>query len=1077
MLYIDDGILLERASNYNSYIKGEQYFYDGRVSNVRYDKRSGYVEGIVRGTENYKVNVIFDKYGRLKFSDCTCSAFEKYPGDCKHVIAFLHFIMNSNLSQIFEENDEKNMVDNIINYYRLFDEQNTRYVNIEVNYEFDPNEIDEINNGSFLHLRMGENKLYVVKSIRRFFESLDNREEIKFGKSFTFIPGVHEFKEEDKQLMNFLRLLYENHKVSYSRYGYEKSIFDGKRVRLTPAALKSFFKLMEGKKFNGEIAGKTYKDMKITKEDLPLAISLKEENSNLVLKMDFDNDIIPLVDTGEYFFQGGQIYRPSEEQATKFAPFYNQTITMNNSSLRIANEQKESFISEVLPNLKDVVDLNIDERVKKSIYNPDLKTEVYLDKRGDLVVGKVNFVYDNIVINPFSSQENSYNNNKKILLRDIHGERKVLKILEESAFKVRDGEIYIDEDEKIFDFIYETIPELQDFCEIYYSETFKNVTFKNPSYFSGGIALNDEMDMLDFSFEIEGIDTSELANIFGALKERKRYYKLKDGSFLPLDNSELEYVGNILEYLNVTENELSEGTVAIPKYRANYLDNYIREKQLNFIKENKSFKKLVQDINDPEDIDYKIPEELEGVLRDYQKVGFKWLKTLSRYGLGGILADDMGLGKTLQIIALLLSDKEEKGSYPSLVVAPTSLLYNWEEEVEKFAPTLKTLIVAGSREDREALIKSIGDCDIVITSYPLIRRDILLYEDMNFRYCVLDEAQHIKNAKSINAKSVKKIKAKNYLALTGTPMENSLMELWSIFDYLMPGYLLSSRKFLETYEKPILKEKDEEALKDLNRHIKPFILRRLKRDVLKELPDKIEQKIVVELTNEQKKVYLAYLQAIKGEIEEEINSFGFNRSQIKILAGLTRLRQICCHPGMFIENYSGGSGKIDSLEEILKDALEGGHRILLFSQFTSALNIIREMLEKNHVEYMYLDGSTNVLDRGKMVKDFNGGKGDVFLISLKAGGTGLNLTGADMVIHFDPWWNPAVEDQATDRAYRIGQKNTVQVIKLITKGTIEEKIFKLQEKKKEMIDKVITEGETLVSKLSEDEIKYLFDME
>jgi SNF2 family DNA or RNA helicase len=306
-------------------------------------------------------------------------------------------------------------------------------------------------------------------------------------------------------------------------------------------------------------------------------------------------------------------------------------------------------------------------------------------------------------------------------------------------------------------------------------------------------------------------------------------------------------------------------------------------------------------------------------------------------------------------------------------------------------------------------------------------------------------------------------------------MENSLIELWSIFDFLMPGYLLSNRRFLEKYEKPIVKGQDERTLDDLNNRIKPFILRRLKKDVLKELPDKIEQKIVVDMTKEQEKIYLAYLKSIRGEIEKEIKDKGFNKSQIKILAGLTRLRQICCHPAIFIENYTGESGKLNSLEEILKDAIDGGRRILLFSQFTTMLGIIKTMLEKNNISYMYLDGSVIPQERGNLVREFNEGVGKVFLISLKAGGTGLNLIGADMVIHFDPWWNPAVEEQATDRAYRIGQKNTVQVIKLVTKGTIEEKIFKLQERKKEIIDKVIVEGETLISKMSQDEISYLFE--
>ncbi len=291
----------------------------------------------------------------------------------------------------------------------------------------------------------------------------------------------------------------------------------------------------------------------------------------------------------------------------------------------------------------------------------------------------------------------------------------------------------------------------------------------------------------------------------------------------------------------------------------------------------------------------------------------------------------------------------------------------------------------------------------------------------------------------------------------------------------MPGYLLSHTKFKKKFEKPIVRDKDSNALNELSKHIRPFILRRLKKDVLNELPEKIEHKIVAELTKEQKKVYLAYLNQIRNEIDEEIKNKGFERSHIKILSGLTRLRQICCHPSLFIENFKGESGKLLLLEEIIDESIESGHRILLFSQFTSMLKIIREMLERKKIDYKYLDGSTDTKERGQLVRAFNRGEGKVFLISLKAGGTGLNLTGADTVIHFDPWWNPAVEEQATDRAYRIGQKNSVHVMKLITKGTIEEKIFKLQEKKKEMINAVIKPGETLVTKLNEEEIRELFE--
>jgi SNF2 family DNA or RNA helicase len=593
--------------------------------------------------------------------------------------------------------------------------------------------------------------------------------------------------------------------------------------------------------------------------------------------------------------------------------------------------------------------------------------------------------------------------------------------------------------------------------------------------YSAGIRLSAETDLLEFTFDIGDIDSSELNRVFTALREKKRYYRLKDGTFLPLDSNELNGLAQIMDHLGIREKELLQGHVEMPKYRALYLDRQLQESGIQDVVKNSEFHELVRDIRSPGDIPVEIPASLETTLRDYQRLGFKWLKTLSHYGLGGILADDMGLGKTLQILTMLLSDKQQGSQEPSLVVAPTSLIYNWEEEVQKFVPDLKTLIISGSKNERKKLMEQIPAADLVITSYPLIRRDKEDYEAYTFRCCIIDEAQHIKNPVSQGAKAVKSIQAKRRFAMTGTPMENSLSELWSIFDFIMPGYLFSHNKFMSTYEKPIVKDHDADSVEELARHIKPFILRRLKVDVLKELPEKIESKMVAELTEEQKKIYLAYLSQVRGEIAAEIDRSGYEKSHIKILSALTRLRQICCHPGVFLEDYRGESGKLLLLDEVISDALSGGHRILLFSQFTSMLKLIRERLNASHVSTFYLDGNTDVLERIKLVRSFNEGEGDVFLISLKAGGTGLNLTGADTVIHYDPWWNPAVEDQASDRAYRIGQEKVVHVMRLITKGTIEEKIEHLKEQKRNLTDAVIKPGETFVSKMSEDDVMALFE--
>lgn len=1065
MSRLTESIIFERVDSYNTYLNGMRYYETGKVRDVRRTPSHDYYIANVIGSSTYQTSVKFNNYGDVETTTCTCQAFKKYSGDCKHIVGLLTLIMNYERTGSIYYKKSEGDIKNILNYYRQPQNNVKIPVNLEINFKVD-------NDGPSINLRIGEEKLYVIRNIGKFIRDLIDNREIEFGKKFTFSPYIHSFSPQDKELIDFLTILYENSDESAYRYG---SGFRGGDLYLGPISLERFFRLMDNRTFNANIYGNRIKDIAITKEDLDLGFKIEKREEDLMLKLEAESILFPLTPNGRYFFYKDKIHRISNEQANVIMPIYNEIIDKEIKSVRIDKDFKETFVSEVLPTIKKHSNLIMDKTVEDSIYSPPLNTQIYFDKQGNEIIGRVIFNYEDININPFSSQKIN-NNKEKILVRDIVTERAIMGLLEQGSFKVADGVFYLEDEEEIFDFINDIIPQLQNYCDIYYSESFKRIKLINSKNFRGSIKLDEDLDMLEFNFDIDGIDGSELERIFRNLKEKKRYYKLKNGSFLSLDDNELMNIANMLDYLNVEGKDFHDGIIKLPKFRTMYLDKFIKDKGIDYIKKNVNFKRLVRDINDPEDIEYELPKGLTVDLRDYQKFGFKWLKTLSNYGFGGILADEMGLGKTIQMISFLLSEKNEKGSEPSIVIVPTSLVYNWEDEVERFAPSLKTLVVVGSKDERNELINKAKDYDLIITSYPLIRRDVEEYKYIYFRYCILDEAQHIKNSGSLNAKSVKNIKAKNYFALTGTPMENSLAELWSIFDFLMPGYLLTSRKFSEKYERPIAKEEDKEKLRELSNQIKPFILRRTKKEVLKELPDKIEQKIVVDMVKEQKKLYLAYLQAIKGEIDDEINLKGYNRSHIKILAGLTRLRQICCHPGMFVEGYNGGSGKLDSLEEIVVEAVESGHRILIFSQFTTMLEKIKELLLSKKIETLYLDGSTPVEERGNLVRNFNKGMGDVFLISLKAGGTGLNLTSADMVIHFDPWWNPAVEDQATDRAHRIGQEKTVQVIKLVTKGTIEEKIFKLQEKKKEMIDKVITEGETLISKLSEEEIMSLFEI-
>ncbi|MGL5748917.1 MAG: DEAD/DEAH box helicase, partial [Paraclostridium sp.] len=459
-----------------------------------------------------------------------------------------------------------------------------------------------------------------------------------------------------------------------------------------------------------------------------------------------------------------------------------------------------------------------------------------------------------------------------------------------------------------------------------------------------------------------------------------------------------------------------------------------------------------------------IPKDLNAKLRDYQVNGFKWFKSLSHYEFGGILADEMGLGKTIQTITFLLSNQNKK----SIIITPTSLVHNWKHEFDKFAPSLKLGVVHGDKKQREHIIENYKDYDVILTTYGTVKNDLEKYLTKIFDYCIIDEAQNIKNPDTLISKSIKSISAKSKFALTGTPIENNLIELWSIFDFIMPGYLYNKTKFQNIFIN------NDVNIKKLRNLIKPFVLRRTKKDVMKELPNKIEKKFFVELNKEQQKIYNIY----NNSVLEKMKVNTQKHDKITIFSYLTKLRQLCLDPSVILKNYTGRSTKMDITLELLKEAIDDNRKVLLFSQYTKILNNIGNMLQENGITYSYLDGKTKAQDRVKLVDEFNNNKNNrVFLISLKAGGTGLNLTSADMVIHFDPWWNPAVENQASDRAHRFGQKNIVEVIKLISKDTIEEKIIQLQKDKKELIENMINgdlANGNILNGLTKEELVNLF---
>ena len=600
--------------------------------------------------------------------------------------------------------------------------------------------------------------------------------------------------------------------------------------------------------------------------------------------------------------------------------------------------------------------------------------------------------------------------------------------------------------------------------DVFYSKAYKSVSVKKSGYVSGKVRLDTGIDFLEMDLAYSQIPQEELEEFFKAIVLKKRYYRLKNGAFVNLQEPDRD----IRALTWILENgKVDGGMVQLPKTAALFLEDMLPRG--NRIQKEESYKKLVEEIYSPEKAKWKVPGNIQAKLRPYQKVGYQWLKTLAYYGMGGILADDMGLGKTLQAIVYICSNPGDK----TLIVCPTSLAYNWQEEFEKFAPDITTKVALGTPEERRLAIEESGQVDVLITTYPLIRKDIELYRERVFEHFFIDEAQFIKNPGSLSAKAVKAVRAKHRFALTGTPIENALSELWSIFDFVMPGFFPRYSKFSDIYEKPIMRGEDEEVMRELKLRIQPFILRRMKKQVLRDLPDKTESMRMAEMTAKQRKIYLSYLSRIQEEIKEN-KSIQSGAGRIQVLSALTRLRQICCHPGTFVENYTSGSGKLDLLMEQLPDILDGGHSVLVFSQFTSMLSIIAKELDEAGIAYFYMAGSTKAADRKQYVKEFNEGRVKVFLVSLKAGGTGLNLIGADTVIHFDPWWNPAVEEQATDRAYRIGQNKNVHVIKYVMKDSIEEKIYQLQRRKKELSNQVIDSGEVFINQLTREELFELF---
>ena len=878
---------------------------------------------------------------------------------------------------------------------------------------------------------IGDNSLALMKSINEFIYCMENKRFLSLNDNFVYNPHKHILNEEAEKIISYI-----NKKIS-SKDSKEKRII-GRYFEIKAEDLKEFLMLLENNKsifFNYDYVN--YK-AEVIKEMLPIHfnIKLKEEKISVTTTNKMP---IPLNNSLEVFLYDRKIYLPNEEQI-KFLKVIYKPLMDKGQVILANNEENLVKILRILSNITE--DISLGEGVKRLVTSL-IKPEFYFTKVNDDIYCKVDINYS---IGKITLLKDI---NKLSFIRDNIYEEKIVMEMEKLKFIRDDSKFkFIGEDEDIYNLLSVRFKELLKEGKVYLTKDFKDIRLIKGKDLDYSFIEEDE----GYYFKVKGFTIKELNSALHDMKNKKGFYKTKNNNYLDLKDKTVIRILNILDSLDI-----SDDNITIDKNKMLYINESLKNQGTAFDKGEETIKELDKGLSNRKQ--REVPDDLNAKLRNYQVEGFNWLNEIANLKVGGILADEMGLGKTIQIIAFLLSQKGKK----SIVITPTSLIYNWRDEFNKFAPSLNVGIIHGDKKSRSVMMEK--EFDVIVTTYGLIKNDYEYYKEKEFDFCIIDEAQNIKNSKAQNTKYVKAIKASCRIALSGTPMENNLMELWSIFDYIMPGYLLSEAKFKEKY----LKEDIYDELKEL---IKPFILRRLKKDVIDELPDKIEKKFMVEMEKNQKAVYQSYIKEVRQKL------YSGEDNKITVFSYLTKLRQLCLDPSLILDDYVGRSAKIEAALNIVNMAIAENRKLLIFSQFTSVLQKLGDELSEKNIGYLYLDGSTKANKRVEMVKEFNESEElKIFLISLKAGGTGLNLTSSDLVLHFDPWWNPAIEDQATDRAHRIGQQNIVEVIKLIAKDSVEENIIRLQEDKRELINKVISGeeiGSNVIGKLSRDEIIDLF---
>ncbi|MCI5725282.1 DEAD/DEAH box helicase [Fusobacterium sp.] len=1076
MKYIKD---LKKLVSAKTFVKGVDYYNDSsvRVKDILTLENEINIKSSVKGSmgKRYRTEITINREnGGLKNVDCNCPAFGSYEIGCKHIVAlaleveeaidillgnkdfndlsvcdrvrYLEYFTKKekaqkNISSIDIEVErekyiEKNFHTQIKMLENIISNQNLKKIEIETNEKkklYLEIVIDFENQWSrdlskILRLKVGDIKKSYVNNIENFCQMVLFNGEYVISKNIIYNPKEYFFSDID---LNMIKNIYE-YIIFMKQVGIENSkILSTKGLFLNAKLLEIVLDNIDEK---NKLLYIDREYRRVKKYEPIFIIKNNKIGYRTIQRLESDSLF--------YFFESNDtlIYKMSKEE---------------NEILNSLSYINKKFIE----NLAD----DLQERLKTIFKNKQITLAELSNKVGRIIVFAEQMDKNSVYLKIFPEDESYIIDGKYYIFK--HN----IEVLENigTFFKVDKKRLKLEpiivgklSDEKFLEFseyLAENVAEEDVILKI--DEKIKKV---KPLNFSIDIEKGSN-NLLDFKFSMEGINLEDTDFILEEIKKSKKYIRLTTGELLRVMNKNFEELISIINNIS----NLKIGTNKISKLKALQLSQLSTQIE-NKLSELDEFKKVFKSLKQKKDED---PKDIKIDLFPYQKNGFNWLKKLYDLELGGILADDMGLGKTIQAISLLATINYEKKakldeSIKAIVIVPTSLLYNWKEEFFKFS-YIQPIIVDGAKKDREKTIKNFKE-GILITTYQTLKNDIGNYKDIFFDVAILDEAQNIKNIITKVKKTVMQIKSKVNFALTGTPIENNIIELWSIFDFILTGYLDNIADFKKT-SKEILKEEDSKKLMDLRKIISPFILRRSKKEVLTELPDKIETNIFISLSDEQKKLYANYVQRAKIEIAS-LNKEENNR--IKILAILTKLRQICNSPNLFDETYKGEAAKIEVLKEMLPDIIENNHRFLIFSQFVGTLKEIEILLKEQNIDYFYIDGSVKSKERMEISKKFNSGEKTAVLISLKAGGTGLNLIGADVVVHYDPWWNIAVEDQASNRAHRIGQKNSVQIIKLITKGTIEEKILKIQEQKRLLSETLIEKkvGEKTLFELSDSEL-------